>query len=194
MHRRLPRRRHCSNHAATLLSFRLAMAVPLQACNTDASSPVGVTTRRHGTSIWQHMRVHHEARAGLGGILGPLGGLSCVQNADPKHVCMYVFMYVCVCVCVNDCVAVSTRVLAPPAIGTDGTLKGTCWWKPWSQPSCATLRAISPIGRGRATKPATVAAATQLPATAVLATSDHEETRYQSQAARRSTRQRHHIS
>ena len=38
------------------------------------------------------------------------------------------------------------------------TLKGKCWCKPRSQPSCATTRAISPKGNGRATKPATSAA------------------------------------
>ena len=70
----------------------------------------------------------------------------------PEHLmyCMYVCMY--------DYIAVSTRTLTPPTTGTDWTLKGTCWCKPRSQPSCATKRAISPKGNGRATKPATSAA------------------------------------
>ena len=50
------------------------------------------------------------------------------------------------------------------------TLKGTCWCKPRSQPSCATTRAISPKGNGRATKPATSAAGPPIPAIRVTAT------------------------
>ena len=46
--------------------------------------------------------------------------------------------------------------------------------KPRSQPSCATPRAISPKGNGRATKPATSAAGPPIPATRVTAISVQE--------------------